>query len=74
MVRAKTVARQQQAPTDWMGCDHVGTTTDMQATMEELCFLCVVRAERIQESASVAADQNSRSRQSRRLSVTLHVL
>jgi hypothetical protein len=32
---------------DWLGSDHVGTPIDMHATMEELCFLYVVRAERI---------------------------
>jgi hypothetical protein len=32
---------------DWMGSDHVGTVTDKNAKIEELCFLCVVRAERI---------------------------
>jgi hypothetical protein len=30
---------------DWLGSDHVGTETDTQATMEDLCFLRVVHAE-----------------------------
>jgi hypothetical protein len=36
---------------NWLGSDHVGTPTDTHAMTEELCFLCVVHAERIQETA-----------------------
>jgi hypothetical protein len=32
---------------DWLGSDHVGTPKYMHETIEELCFLCVVRAEKI---------------------------
>jgi hypothetical protein len=32
---------------DWLGSVHVGTPTDTHATIEELCFLCVVRVEDI---------------------------
>jgi hypothetical protein len=46
-IRAEIVARQQSAPMAWRGSDHVRTPTDTQATIEELSFLCVVRAERI---------------------------
>jgi hypothetical protein len=31
---------------DCLGSNHVGIPTDTHATIEELCFLCVVRAER----------------------------
>jgi hypothetical protein len=32
---------------DWLSSDHVGTPTDTHAKIEGVCFLCVVRAERI---------------------------
>jgi hypothetical protein len=35
------------APMDLLGSDHGGPPTDTHATMEELCFLCVVRAEEL---------------------------
>jgi hypothetical protein len=35
------------APMDGLGSDHVGTPTDTHATIEELCFQCEVRAERM---------------------------
>jgi hypothetical protein len=32
---------------DWLGSDPVGNPTDMRETIEELCFLWVVRAEEL---------------------------
>jgi hypothetical protein len=34
---------------DWLGSDHVGTPTDTQVTIEELCFLCVVLLKVVQK-------------------------